>query len=138
MFSAARRTALRGVSSVPRYTSAVTGPFSQSALQRLLSSLAILEHREGELNHGSLSAITAAKKIGGSVHGFVAGSNIKSVAEEAAKAEGVEKIVAVENAAYDKVNMIKSPSHIYPTSLNLNSLVCVLPGPSRELRSFGS
>ncbi|KAJ8109559.1 hypothetical protein ONZ43_g6099 [Nemania bipapillata] len=104
MFSAARRSALRGVSSVPRYTSAVTGPFSQSALHRLLSSLAILEHREGELNHGSLSAITAAKKIGGSVHGFVAGSNIKSVAEEAAKVEGVEKIIAVENVAYDKTH----------------------------------
>ncbi|KAI1133783.1 electron transfer flavoprotein domain-containing protein [Nemania abortiva] len=102
MFSAARRTALRGVSSLPRPAASVTGAFSPSALQRLLSSLAILEHRDGALNHGSLSAITAANKIGGSVHGFVAGSNVKSIAEEAAKAEGVEKIIAVENAAYDK------------------------------------
>ncbi|KAI1430209.1 electron transfer flavoprotein domain-containing protein [Xylaria sp. FL1777] len=102
MFSAARRTALRGVSSLPRSTSAFTGPFSRSALQRLLSSLAILEQRDGQLNHGSLSAITAAKKIGGSIHGFVAGSSIKSVAEEAAKVEGVDKIIAVDNAAYDK------------------------------------
>ncbi|KAI0430180.1 electron transfer flavoprotein domain-containing protein [Xylaria sp. FL1042] len=102
MFSAARRTALRGVTSLPRSTSAFSNPFSPSALRRLLSSLAILEQREGQLNHGSLSAITAAKKIGGSVHGFVAGSSIKSVAEEAAKVEGVEKIIAVDNAAYDK------------------------------------
>ncbi|KAI0489724.1 electron transfer flavoprotein domain-containing protein [Xylaria cf. heliscus] len=105
MFSAARRTALRGVaSSLPRSTSAFTfaGPLSQSALQRLASSLAILEQREGKLNHGSLGAITAAKSIGGSVHGFLAGSNIKAVAEEAAKTEGVEKIIAVDNAAYDK------------------------------------
>ncbi|KAI0525936.1 electron transfer flavoprotein domain-containing protein [Xylaria bambusicola] len=102
MFPAARRLALRGVTSLPRSTSALAGPFSQSAFQRLLSSLAILEQREGQLNHGSLSAITAAKKIGGSVHGFVAGSSIKSVAEEAAKVEGVEKIIAVDNAAYDK------------------------------------
>ncbi|KAI0548808.1 electron transfer flavoprotein domain-containing protein [Xylaria curta] len=103
MFSAARRTVLRGVaSSLPRSASAYTGPFSRSALQRLLSSLAILEQREGKLNHGSLSAITAAKRLGGSVHGFIAGSNIKAVVEEAAKAEGVEKIIAVDNAAYDK------------------------------------
>lgn len=76
---------------------------SPAALRRLASTLAILEQREGKLNHGSLSAITAAQKIGGAVHGFVAGSNIKAVADEAATAEGVEKIVAVDNGAYDKV-----------------------------------
>jgi electron transfer flavoprotein alpha subunit len=69
---------------------------------RLLSTLAILEQREGKLQPGSLSAITAAKKLGGSIHGFVAGSNIKSVAEEAAKADGLEKIISIENGDYDK------------------------------------
>lgn len=77
--------------------------FSPAALRRLASTLAILEQREGQLNHGSLSAITAAQKIGGAVHGFVAGSSIKPVADEAATAEGVEKIISVENGAYDKV-----------------------------------
>ncbi|KAJ4300223.1 Electron transfer flavoprotein alpha-subunit [Collariella sp. IMI 366227] len=66
------------------------------------AALAILEQRDGQLNTGSLSAISAAQKLGGSVHGFLAGSNIKGVAGEAAKVEGVEKIVAVENVAYDK------------------------------------
>ncbi|KAF3767828.1 electron transfer flavo protein, alpha subunit [Cryphonectria parasitica EP155] len=75
---------------------------SPAALRRLASTLAILEQREGKLNHGSLSAIAAAQKIGGSVHGFVAGSSIKPVAEEAATAEGVEKIIAVDSGAYDK------------------------------------
>ena len=69
---------------------------------RLLSTLAILEQREGQLQNGSLSAVTAAKKLGGSITGFVAGSGIKSVVEEAAKIEGLEKIVTVENGAYDK------------------------------------
>lgn len=78
--------------------------FNPAALQRLASTLAILEQREGKLNHGSLSAITAAKKIGGPVHGFVAGSSIKGVADEAATADGVEKIVSVDNGAYDKVD----------------------------------
>ncbi|KAK6214486.1 hypothetical protein LQW54_004394 [Pestalotiopsis sp. IQ-011] len=102
MFSAARRTALRAANGIPKSTSAFASPYSPSALQRLLSTLAILEQREGQLNHGSLSAVTAAKKLGGSVHGFVAGSNIKAVAEEAAKVDGVEKIIAVDNGAYDK------------------------------------
>lgn len=75
---------------------------SFSALARLLSSLAILEQREGKLNHGSLSAVTAAQKLGGSITGFVAGSNIKAVAEEASKVGGFDKIIAVENSAYDK------------------------------------
>ncbi|EFX04394.1 electron transfer flavoprotein alpha [Grosmannia clavigera kw1407] len=71
-------------------------------LARLLSSLAILEQRDGKLNDGSLSAVTAAKKLGGSVHAFVAGGNIKSVADQAAKVDGVEKVIAVDNAAYER------------------------------------
>ncbi|WYZ45469.1 hypothetical protein EsH8_VIII_000785 [Colletotrichum jinshuiense] len=77
--------------------------FRSGSTRSLLSTLAILEQREGQLNHGSLSAITAAKKLGGSIHGFVAGSNIKGVADEAAKVDGVEKIIAVDSSAYDKV-----------------------------------
>ncbi|CAF9941183.1 MAG: Electron transfer flavoprotein alpha-subunit [Alectoria fallacina] len=73
-----------------------------SAFARLLSSLAVLEQREGKLQSASLSAVTAAQKLGGSITGFIAGSGIRSVVEEAAKVEGVEKIVMVENSAYDK------------------------------------
>lgn len=51
----------------------------------------------------SLAAVTAAMKLGGSVTGFVAGGNVKAVAEEAAKVEGLEKVIYVDNAAYDKV-----------------------------------
>lgn len=51
----------------------------------------------------SLAAVSAAMKLGGSVTGFVAGSNIKAVAEEAAKVEGLEKVIYVDNASYDKV-----------------------------------
>ncbi|KAK4166792.1 hypothetical protein QBC43DRAFT_313339 [Cladorrhinum sp. PSN259] len=95
VFSALARPTLRDAT----VTSARTSP---AALRRLLSALAILEHRDGVLNTGSLSAITAAQKLGGSVHVFVAGSNVKSVAQEAAKVEGIEKVIAVDNYAYDK------------------------------------
>ncbi|GAB1319064.1 Electron transfer flavoprotein alpha-subunit [Madurella fahalii] len=95
VFSALARPALRDAT-IPAFAR------SPAALRRLLSALAVLEQRDGKLNASSLSAITAAQKLGGSIHGFVAGSNIKLVAEEAAKVEGVEKIIAVENAAYEK------------------------------------
>ncbi|KAL2137409.1 hypothetical protein VTI74DRAFT_30 [Chaetomium olivicolor] len=95
VFSALARPTLRDATT-PTLTR------SPAALRRLLSALAVLEQRDGKLNTGSLSAITAAQKLGGSVHAFLAGSNIKQVAKEAAKVEGVEKIIAVENGAYDK------------------------------------
>lgn len=50
--------------------------------------------------------MTAAQKIGGSVFGFVAGSEIKAVAEEASKVKGLDRIIMVENGSYDKVRWI--------------------------------
>ena len=77
---------------------------ARSAIARLLSTLAVLEQRDGKLQQSSLAAIAAAQKLGGSITGFVAGSSIKgNAATEAAKIKGVEKILAVENEAYDKV-----------------------------------
>ncbi|CAK7565482.1 MAG: Electron transfer flavoprotein alpha-subunit [Sporothrix epigloea] len=85
---------------------AITGSTRQqvrsASLARLLSSLAILEQRDGQLIAGSLSAVTAAKKIGGPVHAFVAGGGVKSVADEVAKVEGIEKVVVIDSAAYEK------------------------------------
>jgi electron transfer flavoprotein alpha subunit len=73
-----------------------------SSLGRFASTLAVLEQRDGKLNISSLVSVAAAQKLGGSIHGFVAGSNIKGVAEELAKVEGLEKVIFVENGAYDK------------------------------------
>ncbi|RMZ86380.1 hypothetical protein DV736_g6395, partial [Chaetothyriales sp. CBS 134916] len=71
---------------------------------RWASTLAILEQHNGKLNTASLGAVTAGKKLGGPIHGFLAGTGSKSggAAEEAAKVDGLEKVVAVENAAYDR------------------------------------
>ncbi|KAG5999953.1 hypothetical protein E4U21_006095 [Claviceps maximensis] len=69
---------------------------------RLLSTLAILEQRDGQLVQGSLNTFTAAKKIGGTIHGFIAGSNVSAASEEAAKVDGVDQIIKVENETYEK------------------------------------
>lgn len=73
-----------------------------AAIRRLASTLALLEQRDGKLNMSSLASISAAQKLGGSIHGFIAGSNIKAVAEEAAKIDGLEKVIWVDNGDYDR------------------------------------
>lgn len=101
MFSIAKQTALRQARTSLR-TSGPIPVFRNASLARLLSTLAVLEQREGKLNMSSLAAVSAAQKLGGEVTGFLAGSNTKSVAEEAAKVEGLDKVIYVDNAAYDK------------------------------------
>jgi electron transfer flavoprotein alpha subunit len=95
-----RRVAARRLAQ--NLTSAISNARS-TAHKRLIASLAVLEQKDGVLNHGSLSAITAAKELGGPIHGFVAGKSARAVAQEAAKVEGVEKIIVVESEAYEKV-----------------------------------
>ena len=90
---------------LPSRTPRLISHTQQNILNRLLSTLAILEQREGQLQNASLSAVTAAQKLGGSITGFIAGSNVRPVAEEAAKVNGLEKIMIVENGSYDKVIM---------------------------------
>lgn len=103
MILIARNSALRAVRSQINSTRALRQP-SSSALARLLSTLAVLEQREGKLQSSSLSAIAAAQKLGGPVTAFLAGSGVKGTsAAEAAKIQGLDKVVAVENDAYEKV-----------------------------------
>lgn len=90
-------------------------PSNISLSRHLLSTLAILEQREGQLNKGSLSAIAAAKKLGGPIHAFIAGNNAISSAQEASKTEGLEKVVVVNNGAYERVRA-------EPSSLQMFSL----------------
>ncbi|KAI6781770.1 electron transfer subunit alpha-like protein [Emericellopsis cladophorae] len=100
MFPAARRAVARHAS---RVIGAAPSLASRAyARSRLLSTLAVLEQRDGQLSHGSLSAFTAAKKLGGTVHGFIAGTSVASAAQEAAKVDGVEKIISVDNLSYEK------------------------------------
>ncbi|KAF2456251.1 hypothetical protein BDY21DRAFT_364964 [Lineolata rhizophorae] len=96
MFATAARAALRAArrpATRPSPASTATAPILLPPQQRaaprgvassrLLSSLAVLEQRDGKLNVASLAAVTAARRLGGSVTGFVAGGpGIRAVAEE--------------------------------------------------------
>ncbi len=112
MYCAARQTAFGSV----RAQTWKGRLASHTRLSRLLSSLAVLEQKDGALNIGSLAAVTAAQKLGGSVSGFIAGGGIKPVAEAVAKVKGLDKVIYVDSPAYDKVAQINT--NIYVTILN--------------------
>ncbi|CCU74470.1 unnamed protein product [Blumeria hordei] len=69
---------------------------------RSVSALAVLELKDGKLVQSSLSAVSAAHKLGSSITGFIAGSNISEPSKEAAKIRGIQKIITIENDSYDK------------------------------------
>jgi electron transfer flavoprotein alpha subunit len=65
-----------------------------------MKTLVLVEHEGGQLKDATLSAVTAASKLG-EVHLLVAGSNAGSVAEQAAKIAGVGKVHVAEDAAFE-------------------------------------
>ena len=57
-----------------------------------MSSLVLAEHDNVALKPATLTAITAAQKIGGDIHILVAGKGCAQVAAAAAKIAGVSKV----------------------------------------------
>ncbi|KAL2408483.1 putative electron transfer flavoprotein subunit alpha, mitochondrial [Exophiala dermatitidis] len=103
MLSLARQSVFRTVRATQRPSTSLFASSTSSFAARLLSTLAILEQKDGKLNTGSLGAVTAGLKLGGPVHGIVAGKNAKSIAQESAsKVKGLEKVLVAENEAYER------------------------------------
>ncbi len=66
-----------------------------------MAILVYAEHDNASLKKATLNTIAAAKQIGVDVHVLVAGSGNQAVADEAAKAEGVTKVLLADNAVYE-------------------------------------
>ena len=64
-----------------------------------MKTLVWVEHEGGELKDATLSAVTAASRLG-EVHRIVAGQGVGAVAEAAAKIAGVGKVHVADDAAY--------------------------------------
>ena len=58
-----------------------------------MTTLVIAEHNNSELQASTYNTIAAAKQLSGETVVLVAGHNCESVAEQAAKAEGVDKVL---------------------------------------------
>lgn len=66
-----------------------------------MSILVIAEHDNADLKPSTLNTVSAAKEIGGDIAILVAGSNCGSVAESAAKIEGVTKVIKCDDGALE-------------------------------------
>ncbi|ASY64093.1 Electron transfer flavoprotein, alpha subunit [Sinorhizobium sojae CCBAU 05684] len=64
-----------------------------------MAILLLADHDTTQLSDQTAKALTAASKIGGDVHVLVAGSNVKAIAEQAAKLSGVAKVLVAEDAS---------------------------------------
>jgi len=66
-----------------------------------MATLLLAEHDNKALKDSTNKAMTAAKALGADVHVLVAGSGAKAVADEAAKIEGVAKVLLADAAPYE-------------------------------------
>ena len=64
-----------------------------------MKTLVLVEHEGGQLKDATLSAVTAASKLG-EVHLLVAGEGVGGVAEAAAKIAGVGKVHVADGGAF--------------------------------------
>jgi electron transfer flavoprotein alpha subunit len=73
-----------------------------------MTTLLFAEHDNKALKDSTNKALTAAKAMGGDVHVLVAGKDCKSVAEAAAKLDGVKKVLLADAPAYQ--HMLAEPT----------------------------
>lgn len=65
-----------------------------------MSILVVADHNNEALNQATQNVVSAASQIGGDITVLVAGENCAAVAEQAAKIDGVSKVISADNAAY--------------------------------------
>lgn len=65
-----------------------------------MSILIVAEHNNAALSSATQHVVTAAQAIGGDIHVLVAGENAQAAADEAAKLNGVAKVLLADNAAF--------------------------------------
>ncbi|MCL1825373.1 MAG: FAD-binding protein [Betaproteobacteria bacterium] len=66
-----------------------------------MAILVIAEHDNAALKAATLNAVTAAGKLGGDVHLLVAGANLGTVSQAAAKVAGVAKVLVADAPQYE-------------------------------------
>jgi len=87
-----------------------------------MPTLLIAEHDNASLKDVTAKALTAARQLGEAVHVLVAGPGARPAAEAAARLEGVEKVLVVDDARYD--HMLAEPTA---------ALIVSLAGPYRAI-----
>jgi len=90
-----------------------------------MSTLLIAEHDNKALKDATAKALTAAKALGQDVHVLVAGKDCRTVADAAAKLDGVKKVLLADGASYE--HMLAEPMAALIQSLAGNYDAIVSP-----------
>ena len=64
-----------------------------------MATLLLAEHNNDSLNAVTLNAVSAARELGGDITLLVAGANCRAVAEQAARIEGVTRVLLADDSA---------------------------------------
>jgi len=98
-----------------------------------MSVLVLAEHDNSSLNDATRRAATAALAIGAPVHVLVAGANCASVADQAAKISGVEKILLADDARY--AHALAEPVSALLVSLaeNYDAILCAATANGKNI-----
>ena len=83
-----------------------------------MAVLLIAEHDNAHLKDATHKALTAAAQLGGDVHVLVAGNNADAAASQAAKLQGVAKVLHVDAPQYER-----------PLAEPMAALIVALAGP---------
>jgi len=65
-----------------------------------MSVLVIAQHSDGVLKDVTLNTVTAAAQVGEQVHLLVAGHGIETLGETAARVQGVDKVIVIDDAVH--------------------------------------
>src|SRR5437764_13284754 len=77
-------------------------------------ALVLVEHEGGKLKDATLSAVTAAARLG-EVHALVAGEGVSAVAEAAARIAGIARVHVADGAAYAH----QLPENVAPVAVDI-------------------
>ncbi|HEX2725272.1 MAG TPA: electron transfer flavoprotein subunit alpha/FixB family protein, partial [Beijerinckiaceae bacterium] len=80
-----------------------------------MTTLLIAEHDNQTLKDVTPKALTAARALGAPVHVLVAGRGCRPAADAAAKLDGVDKVLLVDDARYD--HLLAEPTAALVASL---------------------
>jgi electron transfer flavoprotein alpha subunit len=88
-----------------------------------MTVLLIADHDNAALGGATAKAVTAAKGLGGDIHVLVAGSGCKAVAEQAAKLDGVAKVLLADAPHLGRQLAEEMTALVLPLMANYTALV---------------
>ncbi len=93
-----------------------------------MSVLLLADHDNANLGAATAKAMSAAKALGGDIHVLVAGHSCKAIAEQAAKLDGVAKVLVADAPQYARQLAEEMSALIVPMMANYKAvLACSTP-----------